>query len=184
MTLMHDAVRELITSLGEDPDRDGLVDTPIRVVDAFYELTRGYGADVEAMLGVTFVESYDQMVTVAGIRVVSLCEHHLLPFTGTAVVGYVPNGRVVGLSKLARVVDAYARRLQVQERLTNQVADAIEQHLEPKGVGVIITAHHSCMGLRGAMQPDAVMITSALRGVMLDKPEARAEFLAFARNGS
>lgn len=177
------AVRTLLSVLGEDPEREGLVKTPERVVRALREMTSGYHVDVEALLKTTFTEPADQMVVVTGIRVVSMCEHHMLPFTGTAVVGYIPDGRVVGLSKLPRVVDAFARRLQVQERLTEQVADAINQHLRPKGVGVVIRAHHACMGIRGAMQPTAMMTTSALRGVILEKAEARAEFLALA-NGA
>jgi GTP cyclohydrolase I len=177
------AVRDLLAWIGEDPEREGLRDTPNRVLKSLVELTGGYADDPATILARVFDERSDQMVVVTGIRVVSLCEHHLLPFTGTAVVGYVPDGRVVGLSKLPRLVNAFARRLQVQERLTEQVADAIAEHLQPKGVGVLIRAHHQCMGLRGVQQPDALMTTSALRGVMLDKPEARAEFLALARNG-
>lgn len=173
----------LLEWIGENPNREGLIETPRRVVEAYEELTAGYRADVGSILGVTFPDTCDEMVVVSGIRLVSLCEHHLLPFTGTVVVGYVPNGRVVGLSKIPRMVDALARRLQVQERLTEQIADALVEHLAPLGVGVLIRAHHSCMGLRGAMQPDAIMTTSALRGVLLEKPEARAEFLALARNG-
>lgn len=176
-------VRDLLYHIGEDPNREGLLDTPRRVVDALVELTDGYAADIAGILGVTFPDTCDEMVVVTGIRVVSLCEHHLLPFTGTAALAYVPNGRVVGLSKLPRMVTAFAHRLQVQERLTEQVADALVEHLGPLGVGVVIRAQHSCAGLRGAVQPDMVMTTSALRGVLLEKPEARAEFLALARNG-
>ena len=177
------AVRVLLELIGEDPDRPGLIATPRRVVDALVEMTSGYSMDPAALLGVTFPDTCDEMVVVGPIRFVSLCEHHMLPFTGSATVGYVPDGRVVGLSKIPRVVVAFAKRLQVQERLTEQIADTINEVLMPKGVGVVIRAHHSCMGVRGVMQPDTVMTTSALRGVMLDKPEARAEFLAFARNG-
>lgn len=183
MTLGEAAVRELLVLAGEDPDRPGLVRTPARVVRALAELTSGYGADIPALLGVVFPDKADEMVVVSGIRVQSLCEHHMLPFTGTAAVGYLPNGGVVGLSKLARVVDAFARRLQVQERLTEQIADAIEQHLHPKGVGVVLRCEHMCMSLRGAMQPNSHTTTSAMRGALLTKPEARAEFLALARNG-
>lgn len=177
------AVEDLLAFLGEDLTRPGLVRTPTRVAKAMLELTAGYHTDVGELLGVTFPDAADQMVVVGGIRVVSLCEHHLLPFTGTAVVGYLPNGRVVGLSKIPKTVDAFARRLQVQERLTEQIADALVEHLDPLGVGVLIRAHHSCAGLRGALQPDLTMTTSAMRGVMLTKPEARAEFMALARNG-
>ncbi len=153
------------------------------MVKALGELTTGYDADIASILSTTFTEKCDEMVLVTGIRVVSLCEHHLLPFTGTAVVGYVPDEKVVGLSKLPRLVDAFARRLQVQERLTEQIATALIDHLKPKGVGVVIRAHHACMGLRGITQPNAEMTTSALKGVMREVPEARAEFLALARDG-
>lgn len=179
-----DAVRELLAVLGEDPERDGLQRTPERVVRALAELMAGRDVDVAKLLATTFEDSCDEMVVVTGIRVASLCEHHLLPFTGTAAVGYIPNGRVVGLSKLPRVVEAYARRLQLQERLTAQIADAIAEGLNAKGVGVVITAHHSCMGLRGVTQPQAAMTTSALRGAMRETAEARAEFLALARAGN
>lgn len=175
------AVRSLLVGIGEDPDREGLADTPRRYVKALNELTSGYDADVAAILSTTFTEKCDEMVIVTGIQVESLCEHHVLPFTGTAVVGYIPNGKVVGLSKLPRLVNAYARRLQVQERLTEQVADAMVTHLDPKGVGVVIRAHHACMGLRGVRQGRAMMTTSALKGAMREVPEARAEFLALAR---
>lgn len=175
-----DGVTSILYWLGEDPHRAGLQETPERVLKALYELTTGYAANVPQLFK-TFPDTSDEMVVVTGIRVVSLCEHHLLPFTGSAVVGYVPDGQVVGLSKLARVVDAFARRLQVQERLTAQVADAIVEHLAPLGVGVVMKCRHSCMGIRGVNQDNAVMTTSALRGVMLEKPEARAEFLALAR---
>lgn len=179
----EDAVRVLLRSLGEDIGRDGLLETPRRVVKAMRELTAGYNVDVAKLLTTTFEmdRPIDQLVVTGGIRVVSLCEHHMLPFTGSAVVGYLPvAGRVVGLSKIARVVDAFARRLQVQERLTEEIADAIWDNLVPSGVGVVIRAHHSCMGIRGANQPTAIMTTSALRGVLLDKPAARAEFMALA----
>ncbi len=180
----EDAVRDLLRRVGEDPTREGLAETPRRVVKALLELTSGYGVDVDALMDTTFEAKFDQLILVTGIRVVSVCEHHLLPFTGSAVVGYIPGGgRVVGLSKIPRLVDAYARRLQIQERLTEQVADKIQECLQPIGVGVVIRAHHSCMGIRGAQQPNAAMTTSALRGALLDKPEARAEFMALAQNG-
>lgn len=175
-------VYDLLLAIGENPARQGLLDTPARVVRALQEMTGGHQVDVAALLGRTFDDTCDEMVVVSDIHLTSLCEHHMLPFTGTAAVGYVPDGKVVGLSKLARVVDAYARRLQVQERLTVQVAEAIEEHLHPKGVGVVIRATHSCMGVRGARQPNAITTTSELRGVMRSKPEARAEFFALARS--
>lgn len=177
---IRQGVRNMLVLAGQDPDSPDLQDTPHRVLAAFLEMTSGYDEPV-ADLFKTFDDHSDEMVVLSGIRFASLCEHHLLPFVGTATVGYIPRDRVVGVSKLARVVDAYARRLQVQERLTRQVADAIELHLEPVGVGVVMQAHHACMGVRGACQPDALMTTSAMHGALRDKPEARAEFLALAR---
>lgn len=171
-----DSVVRLLQYLGEDPSREGLTDTPLRVVKALKELTVGYDMDPATILGTTFDVKHDQMIHVKNIGVVSMCEHHMLPFTGTAHVAYVPSDRVVGLSKIPRVVQAFARRLQVQERLTDQIADAIEQNLNPRGVGVKIVAHHQCMGLRGVMQPDATMTTTALRGVMFESGP-RSEFL-------
>lgn len=177
----EDAVVRLLEFVGEDPRRDGLVDTPARVIRSFAEMTDGYRVNVEELLTRTFEERCDEMVIVRDIEFTSLCEHHLLPFVGSATVGYVPDERVVGLSKLARLVDAYARRLQVQERMTTQIAEAIWTHLAPLGVGVVVSARHSCMGCRGVRKPGAEMVTSSLLGVFREKPEARAEFLAFAR---
>lgn len=177
------AVVQLLQAIGEDPQRPGLVDTPGRVVRALLELTSGYADNPAAILARVFPDEYDEMVVVRGVAFTSLCEHHLLTFTGTAVVGYLPApGRgVVGLSKLARLVDAYARRLQVQERMTMQIADAMVEHLQPLGVGVVLRARHSCMGCRGVRKPAAEMVTSALRGAMRDQADTRAEFLALAR---
>lgn len=174
------AVEELLRFVGEDPDRDGLRETPSRVARMLLELTSGYGEEPEKILSTMFDVQYDEMVVLKGIRFQSLCEHHMLPFTGVAHVGYVPAKRIVGLSKLARLVDCYALRLQVQERMAKQIADAIMVHLEALGVGVIIQAHHTCMGFRGARQPDADMVTSVMLGCMREKPEARAEFLRLA----
>lgn len=170
------AIKVLLRHLGEDPTRNGLVDTPHRVVKAFVEMTRGYQEDPAAILSRTFEEASDELVLLKGIRFTSLCEHHMLPFTGIATVGYLP-GKVVGISKLARLVECYAHRLQIQERMTNQIAQAVELHLEAKGVGVILQAHHQCMGCRGVRQPDAEMVTSAMLGVLRDNAAARAEFL-------
>lgn len=176
------AVETLLRGIGEDPDREGLEDTPKRYVKALLELTEGYREDPAQILETQFDVPYDQMVVVSGIEFTSLCEHHILPFTGKAVVGYIPRDRVVGLSKIARVVHVFARRLQVQERLTQQIAEAIQEHVEPIGVGVVVTATHQCMTIRGAKEDmDAKMTTSALLGVMRDSPDARAEFLALAR---
>ncbi len=177
----EDGIRALIQHIGENYEREGLLDTPTRVVKAFTELTTGYQTDPADILSTTFdVGNVDQMIHVHGITFVSLCEHHMLPFTGTAHVAYIPHKRVVGLSKIPRTVQAFAKRLQVQERLTQQIADALTEHLQPEGVGVTITAHHACMGLRGAQQPTAQMTTTALTGSFRD-PEVRNEFLN-ARN--
>ena len=177
-----DVVVRLLEYLGENPNRPGLVDTPRRVLDSLAEMTNGYRADPAEHLGVVFPDTCDEMVVVTGIDFTSLCEHHLLTFSGTATVAYIPDGQVVGLSKLARVVDVFAHRLQVQERLTEQIAEAIETHLQPAGVGVVIEATHSCMTCRGVRKPGATMVTSALRGAIKDKAAARAEFLTLARH--
>lgn len=175
----EDAVRVLLSMIGEDPTREGLRDTPKRVVKALREMTVGLSQQPSDVLGTIFNEHSDQMVVVRGIRFSSLCEHHLLPFHGTATVGYVPNGRVIGLSKIPRLVQVFAKRPQVQERLTNQIAEALQECLGCRGVGVVIKAHHACMGCRGVVQPDAEMITSALSGVMREDSAARAELLRF-----
>lgn len=181
-----DAVVRLLSYVGEDPTRPGLVDTPERVLRSWAELTAGYADDPAAILARRFPDDYDEMVLVRGVDFTSLCEHHVLAFTGTATVGYLPapGQGVVGLSKLARLVDCFARRLQVQERLTMQIADAIEEHLAPLGVGVVVAATHSCMACRGVRKPRAEMVTSAMRGALRDRPEARAEFLALAGVGA
>lgn len=172
------AVAMLLRWLGENPEREGLVDTPGRVARALRELTAGYGQDPAEILATTFDERSDELVILRGVRFTSLCEHHLLPFAGTVDVGYLPSSRVVGLSKLARLVDCYARRLQVQERMTQDIARAVAVHLDAGGVGVIVRAHHQCMGCRGVRQPDAEMVTSSMLGVLRDRPAARAEFLS------
>lgn len=178
----ENAVRVLLGDIGEDVDRPGLRDTPARYVRALHELTAGYETDIAELLGVTFPDDYDELVVVRGVEFTSLCEHHLLAFTGTATVGYIPTPGlgVVGLSKLARLVDAFARRLQVQERMTQQIAEAIDKHLSPVGVGVVVRARHSCMGCRGVRKPTAEMVTSSMLGAMRDEPQTRAEFLSLA----
>jgi len=183
MTEHH--VRALLAHIGEDPDREGLRETPGRYVKALAEYTKGYSINPAELLKVfgDGAEGYDQMVVVRDIPVYSLCEHHLAPFFGTATLAYLPHGKVVGLSKLARVVDAYARRLQVQERLTTQVADLIHQELQPQGVGVVVRCRHLCMEARGIKASGTSTVTSALRGALKDKPEAREEFLRLAREG-
>ena len=173
------AVRELLIAIGEDPERDGLLETPHRVARAWAELLAGHGVDASGVLGKTFDIAHDEMVLVKDIELVSTCEHHLLPFTGVAHVGYIPseNGRVTGLSKLARLVDIYARRLQVQERLTTQIADALVEHLDARGVIVVIEAEHTCMTMRGVRKPGSRTVTSAVRG-LLRHPATRAEAMS------
>ena len=171
-----DAVSTLLRFIGEDPSRDGLVDTPERVVRAWREMTSGYGEDPAEILSRTFEETSDELVILGGISFYSTCEHHLLPFYGTASVGYLP-GKVVGISKLARLVQCYARRLQIQERMTKQIASAIATHLEARGVGVVIKAHHLCMGCRGTRQPATQMVTSSMLGTLRDDAVSRSEFL-------
>jgi GTP cyclohydrolase I len=177
------AVRTLIEWAGDDPDREGLLDTPGRVAKAYRELFSGYEVDPRAYLERTFNEvgGYDELVVLRDIRVVSFCEHHMLPFLGKAHVGYLPTNRVVGISKLARVVHGFARRLQIQEKLTAEIADAIQDILEPKGVGVVIESEHSCMTMRGVNTPGSRLTTSTLLGVVRDDPRTRQEFLDFAR---
>ena len=173
-----DAVVRLLEYVGEDPTREGLVDTPKRVLKALRELTSGYKEDPIELLSVEFDEASTSMIVVSGIEFASLCEHHMLPFTGTATIGYLPRGGVVGLSKLARLVEVFAKRLQVQERMTHQIVDAMVEALDPLGAGVVITSHHSCMGMRGVRKPTATMTTRDLYGCFLSVPELRAEFLA------
>ena len=170
------AVAALLEMIGEDRGRDGLRDTPARVTRALLEMTAGYDEEPRAILSTTFDVKYDQIVVLKDIQFVSLCEHHLLPFQGVAHVGYVPGERVVGLSKMARLVSCFARRLQVQERMTNEIAEAMQMHLQPEGVGVIINAHHSCMSCRGVRQQASNMVTSAMLGSMREA-RCRAEFL-------
>jgi GTP cyclohydrolase I len=178
----RDAYRTMLAYRGLDTDTDGLSDTPERALNAFLEMTTGYEVDPVDLLSRTFdVEHSDEMILVRNIEFTSLCEHHILPFTGTVDVGYVPNGKVVGLSKIPRVVDAYARRLQVQERLTFQIASTIMTTLDALGCAVVIKAKHGCMCTRGVMKPTADMVTSAMLGVFRTKPEARAEFLSLVK---
>ena len=173
------AVETLLRWVGEDPRRDGLADTPARVAKAFREMTSGYLEDPAEILSRTFEETSDEMVILRGITFQSMCEHHLLPFLGTATVGYLP-GKVVGISKLARLVNCFARRLQIQERLTRQIADAVEKHLEARGVAVVIRAQHLCMACRGVRQMESEMVTSAMLGTLRTDATSRAEFLRLA----
>ncbi len=176
-------ITRLLEALGEDPAREGLNRTPERVWNSLSYLTDGYGQEVADVFGdAVFEEQYDEMVVVRDIELYSLCEHHLLPFFGRAHVAYIPDGRIVGLSKLPRVVDLFSRRLQVQERLTSQIADAIDEVLDPKGVGVVIEAAHLCMMMRGVQKQNSATVTSAMRGIFKTDPRTRSEFLDLCRH--
>jgi GTP cyclohydrolase IA len=178
----EDVIAALIVLIGDDPDREGLRDTPRRVLKSFNELYAGYGMDPKKILGTTFEKSgYDQMVILRDIEFYSACEHHLVTFVGKAHVGYVPNERVVGLSKLARLVECFSRRLQIQERMTQEIADAMDEHLKPKGVMVVVEAKHFCMCSRGVQKQHSSMVTSAIKGVF-EKGDARTEFMALLKN--
>ena len=176
------AIRTLIEWTGDDPDRDGLAEIPSRVARAFEEFFAGYGQDPVEILQKTFeeIEGYDEMIALRGIRFESHCEHHMAPIIGQAWVAYVPNGRVVGISKLARVVEVYARRLQIQEKMTAQIANTINDVLKPQGVGVIIKASHHCMTTRGVNKPESDLVTSRMLGCFRDNPLTRQEFLSMA----
>ena len=180
------AVRTLLRWIGEDPKREGLVETPARVARAFEEWFAGYADDPEELLRRTFEETdgYDEMVVLRGVRFESFCEHHLAPIIGTAHIGYLPNRRVIGISKLARVVEAYAKRLQIQEKMTAQIANTIDQVLQPKGVAVVIDASHQCMTTRGVHKPGVSMVTSRMLGDFRSDPSTRREFLAIVGNPS
>jgi len=178
------AVRVLLRWAGENPAREGLLDTPARVVRSYEEFFRGYAEDPVALLARTFeeTEGYDEMVVLRDIRIESHCEHHMVPIIGRAHVAYLPNNRVVGISKLARVVDAYAHRFQIQEKLTAQIANTINDVLQPRGVAVVIEASHQCMSTRGVHKPGASMVTSRMLGAFRDDPSTRREFLAMISN--
>ena len=178
------AVRTLIKWIGEDPDREGLVDTPKRVVKAYEELFGGYWEDPTAILERTFeeTEQYEEMVLLRDIRLESFCEHHILPIIGKVHIAYVPNGRVVGVSKLARVLDIYAKRMQIQEKLTAQVANSINDVLRPKGVAVVVEAAHECMTTRGVHKPGVKMVTKTLLGCFKDDRDVRRDFMSFIGN--
>src|SRR5437763_735907 len=179
------AVRELLLAVGEDPDRSGLLDTPARVARAYAETFGGLGQDPAEVLSTTFDEDHDEMVLVKDIPMYSTCEHHLVPFHGVAHVGYIPgdDGRVTGLSKLARLVDIYARRPQVQERMTGQIADALNDVLKPRGVLVVIEAEHLCMSMRGIRKAGATTVTSAVRGIFRENPATRGEAMRLVLSG-
>ena len=180
----EELVRRELELIGEDPEREGLLKTPLRVARSLAFLTQGYNSSAEEVVGKgIFREEHDNMIMVRDIEIYSLCEHHMLPFFGKAHVAYIPNGRIVGLSKIPRIVDVYARRLQVQERLTEQIAEGLCRVLTPSGVGVVIEAYHLCMMMRGVEKQNSKTITSALTGVFREDPKTRDEFLRLAHNG-
>jgi GTP cyclohydrolase I len=185
MSALDETIRSLLRAIGENPDRGGLIETPTRAARAWRDWTKGYDQDPAEVLKVfeDGAESCDQLVLVREIPVYSHCEHHLAPFFGVAHVGYIPDQKIVGLSKLSRLVDVFARRLQVQERLTNQIADALDEHLAPVGVGVMIECRHLCMESRGIQRQGTSTVTTALRGAIREDDAARGEFLLAARGG-
>lgn len=175
---MKDEVRKILEELGENPEREGLKGTPERVEKALKYLTKGYSQDIDEVVnGAIFKEDYNELVLVKDIEIYSLCEHHLLPFVGRAHIGYIPDENVIGLSKIARIADMFAKRLQVQERLTNQIVDALQDKLKPKGVAAVIEAEHYCTMMRGVEKQNSKMITSAMRGIFLKDIRTREEFL-------
>jgi GTP cyclohydrolase I len=181
----EELVRRELELLGEDPKREGLLRTPARVASALRWMTQGYGSSAEDVVGNgIFKDEHDNMIMVRDIELYSMCEHHMLPFFGKAHVAYIPDGKIVGLSKIPRIVDVYAQRLQVQERLTEQIAEGLCRVLKPSGVGVVIEAYHLCMMMRGVQKQNSKTITSALTGVFREDPKTRDEFLRLAHNGS
>lgn len=182
MSTLEDICTRLLTEIGEDPNREGLARTPLRFHKAMHELTAGYQQSVEDLVGeAIFTEDCSEMIIVRNIEFYSLCEHHLLPFFGKAHVAYIPDGRIIGLSKIPRIVNMFARRLQVQERLTVQISEALSELLKPQGVGCIIEASHMCMMMRGVQSQSSTMVTNAMRGVFLSDEKTRSEFMQIMR---
>lgn len=178
----EDLIREILVRLGEDPNREGLLNTPTRVQKAFKFLARGYNEDPEALLkDALFTVTYDEMVIVKDVEMFSLCEHHMLPFFGKVHVAYIPNGKVIGLSKIPRLIETFSRRLQIQERLTTQIAETIQNVIQPQGVGVVIEARHLCMMMRGVEKQHSAAVTSSMLGCFRDEQETRQEFLSLIR---
>jgi GTP cyclohydrolase IA len=178
----EDLVREMLVRLGEDPQREGLAQTPKRVQKAFEFLTRGYNEDPEVLLkNALFTVNYDEMVIVKDVEMFSLCEHHMLPFFGKVHVAYIPNGKVIGLSKIPRLIELFSRRLQIQERLTTQIAETIQKVIQPQGVGVVIEARHLCMMMRGVEKQHSAAVTSSMLGCFREEQETRTEFLSLIR---
>lgn len=176
---MEDLIRKMLKEIGEDPDREGLLETPSRVAKSYMDLTDGYRTDLDTLVNkAVFHENYDEMVLVTDIDIFSLCEHHLLPFFGVAHVAYIPDGKIIGISKIPRIVEMYAKRLQVQERMTDEIAHTLQDVLKPKGVGVIVTAKHLCMMMRGVKKQNTVMTTSSMLGNFKSDPRTRMEFLS------
>jgi len=179
----EDLVTEMIVRIGEDPEREGLLRTPERVAKAYEFLTQGYRQEIEKVVnGAIFEDRGDEMVVVADIDLFSMCEHHLLPFIGVCHVGYIPNGKLIGLSKIPRIVEVFARRLQLQERLTNQIAQCLDEVLNPRGVAVLMECQHLCISMRGVQKPKSLTVTSAMLGSFRDNPSTRTEFLELVKN--
>ena len=181
---VENAVTQILLAIGEDVEREGLKGTPMRVARMYAELLAGMQEEPKEHLRGVFTENYDEIVLLRDISFYSICEHHLMPFIGTAAVAYLPSGVVLGVSKLARIVDCFTRRLQVQERLTNQIADFIMNSLSPRGVAVVLEASHSCMTIRGIKKPGSVMVTSALRGIFKSDPKSRSEVMSLMHKGN
>jgi GTP cyclohydrolase I len=178
LDLIETQVKNILEEIGEDPEREGLLKTPHRVAKAYEFLTRGYRQDIQSVInGAIFEEKYDEMVIVKDIDFFSMCEHHILPFFGKVHIAYIPNGKIVGLSKIPRIVDIFARRLQVQERMTQEIADTLDQYLQPKGVGVVSEARHMCMMMRGVEKQNSIATASAMHGIFKEDARTRGEFL-------